>query len=851
MSWKLTPVPAEKRTPQPTGAKWVQAGVYLLMLAGCVLVWMLEYDIPKIPQALLGAALGAVGAVAVYLLPKKPALWLAGGGALAYAAALLAMLGRVRLGASYASALIYARFTEVFHRYYFPAQAPRSVAGLSAFGLFLIFAMILLAVLLGLAVLRAHSFWLSFLICIPSFWFAYAKDGMPPVFPTLMLFCAWCALLLKGTSSRLRPKQSAVMQLSAMVLCLVVTGSSLAIFEISGYQKNKEVLATRVQLERVRSSLEDAIQNGEVAELLGDLGFGYGTGTVGSRSVTRVNLAKSGKLGFGSGDAFTITGLVPDSGTQYLRGFSCDVYTGSSWEQSSPGNYPFKDWAFQPLTFNPYYASPNAYIVPNGLLSALQKAYLVQTRPPTFPITVAYKETPRYIHTPYGLTAVAGDGETAAFTRDAFLAPVTGASSFELYQDVYTGATRTFDSGYSFVTDPGLPGLVGIYYDDDLDLDSVFFEEGDGVRYDFWEAPAEYRNWFQRIQNQHEKFLESYGPLFFSTHTAEDVADYGLFAVQQYLQLPVGLGDELREFAAWFGLHPAESEADWNQLAYLTGQLLRGFGRYTLSPGRMPAGSDFVTFFLQESQAGYCVHYASAGVAILRALGVPSRYVEGYVIGTKDVEEGEPFAVPKKNSHAWVEVWQSNLGWVPLEVTPGGPNSAHPEPTIPATSSSSPTNEPDTPNDSNSESKKTPKQNTGDVSQSDDSSVAAGRTGGAKGTSGGIGAGPVLEIIGGFLLLAVLIAMPSLVHNRRFQKFRQRDVNLAVLAMYRYLEKLDAFGYASSDAMLHLAEKARFSQYRLDADEYAQMLTELTNARATLLETLPPFKRLWFYCRGL
>ena len=65
--------------------------------------------------------------------------------------------------------------------------------------------------------------------------------------------------------------------------------------------------------------------------------------------------------------------------------------------------------------------------------------------------------------------------------------------------------------------------------------------------------------------------------------------------------------------------------------------------RYDLNPGVLPEGNDFVEYFLYENKKGYCVHFASAGAVILRAMGIPARYVEGYVINQEDFENAAMF----------------------------------------------------------------------------------------------------------------------------------------------------------------------------------------------------------------
>nr|MBP3599329.1 transglutaminase domain-containing protein [Eubacterium sp.] len=67
--------------------------------------------------------------------------------------------------------------------------------------------------------------------------------------------------------------------------------------------------------------------------------------------------------------------------------------------------------------------------------------------------------------------------------------------------------------------------------------------------------------------------------------------------------------------------------------------------------------------------------YASKAVLLYRGLGIPARYVEGYLADGTDAEQGEDryyrVEVQAKDAHAWVEIYKDGVGWIPVDVTPG------------------------------------------------------------------------------------------------------------------------------------------------------------------------------------
>lgn len=66
--------------------------------------------------------------------------------------------------------------------------------------------------------------------------------------------------------------------------------------------------------------------------------------------------------------------------------------------------------------------------------------------------------------------------------------------------------------------------------------------------------------------------------------------------------------------------------------------------------------------------SGVCQDFAHVALALLRARGIPARYVSGYLHPSADAQPGQSMA---GQSHAWVEAWVGD--WLPFDPTNGGP----------------------------------------------------------------------------------------------------------------------------------------------------------------------------------
>lgn len=85
---------------------------------------------------------------------------------------------------------------------------------------------------------------------------------------------------------------------------------------------------------------------------------------------------------------------------------------------------------------------------------------------------------------------------------------------------------------------------------------------------------------------------------------------------------------------------------------------------------RFDAGATDVTTPLAEvmqERHGVCQDFAHVAAAALRSVGLPARYVSGYIETVPP--PGEPKLIGVDASHAWCSVWAGELGWLDFDPT--------------------------------------------------------------------------------------------------------------------------------------------------------------------------------------
>jgi transglutaminase-like putative cysteine protease len=87
---------------------------------------------------------------------------------------------------------------------------------------------------------------------------------------------------------------------------------------------------------------------------------------------------------------------------------------------------------------------------------------------------------------------------------------------------------------------------------------------------------------------------------------------------------------------------------------------------YTLEPP--PLERDPVDQFLFQTRRGFCEHFASSFAVMMRAAGVPTRVVTGYLGGEINPVDGY-LVVRQSEAHAWAEIWTRDDGWIRVDPT--------------------------------------------------------------------------------------------------------------------------------------------------------------------------------------
>ncbi|HET7325044.1 MAG TPA: transglutaminaseTgpA domain-containing protein, partial [Halococcus sp.] len=161
---------------------------------------------------------------------------------------------------------------------------------------------------------------------------------------------------------------------------------------------------------------------------------------------------------------------------------------------------------------------------------------------------------------------------------------------------------------------------------------------------------------------------ESQRPLWTPNELRSAGQDYPESVENRYTQLPDSTPERVANATTRL---TSRADNPYDKARIIEGWLQRS-KTYSLNVSR-PNGN-IADSFLFEMDEGYCTYFATTMVVMLRTQGIPARFVTGYTPGQRVAEN--KWVVRGLDSHAWVEVYFPDVGWVRFDPTPSGPRSS-------------------------------------------------------------------------------------------------------------------------------------------------------------------------------
>lgn len=312
-------------------------------------------------------------------------------------------------------------------------------------------------------------------------------------------------------------------------------------------------------------------------------------------------------------------------------------------------------------------------------------------------------------------------------------------------------------------------------------------------------------------------------------NNSAEAEDYKTFVYDTYLEIPRTTQIELRRIAEQEGF--LDSELTVSEKIEMVKNYISSSKTYSLKTPKMPSDKDFATWFLNESDTGYCVHFATAGTLMLRALGIPARYVTGYYA---TAYANQTVTVTTDNAHAWVEYYSDTAGWIPLECTPSSFQPARyvgsqrasggtqPTTVEPTTAPTAPTN--------GTVSHSTKPKN--DIKSSFE-------------FNGFTIAMMSLGIVA--LALIAIFSRRIIIIKKRKQRFETGRNNKRAICIYKELKNLTKISHILiTDEVKSVYEKARFSNHTISDDELKIIENAYYNSVEEIYNNLPRIKKPYY-----
>lgn len=319
---------------------------------------------------------------------------------------------------------------------------------------------------------------------------------------------------------------------------------------------------------------------------------------------------------------------------------------------------------------------------------------------------------------------------------------------------------------------------------------------------------------------------------------------YQKYVTEEYLSVPNELKDKLMQFinqnSANNGLTVEVLKQTMNEkeMADYIRKLLSETTVYDIDAGKLPENRDFVDYFLFENKKGSCTHYATTGTLLLRCLGVPARYTTGFLLKSSDFKEGTA-QIRNYRSHAWVEIYLENRGWIPIEMTPAQTLSQQVDilDQLRENSSTTQTNQ----------NAQTSTTTTNENQQT--TSTTENRQGNS--TAQQVNWTDLISEYSHYfiaIIVLILISVGYRIVSRKYMTFkvRRKSSNQEIILYYCRVQRMSRFGQAIPENIVQIANKAKFSQHQMTDEEMQQMIMACETFAQEVYQSLRGYHRFIF-----
>lgn len=301
----------------------------------------------------------------------------------------------------------------------------------------------------------------------------------------------------------------------------------------------------------------------------------------------------------------------------------------------------------------------------------------------------------------------------------------------------------------------------------------------------------------------------------FSRIEISGTSKYDDFA-QCYLSLPNDTKQAMLEIAERNNIKDL-SKSDISQTVAAVKDFVSHSASYSLNTQKVPDGRDVAEWFLNDAETGYCMHFANAAAVMLRALGVPARYVTGYCANVVDGKA----TVTSDNAHAWVEYFDERIGWIPLDATSSDfevPQATESVQTTTQAQTTSPTTQPTTQKPT--------------VNEKSNTKVKI--------------SAPVVWLIIIILIIALAAIRIILIRILRKRSFTHKNYKSRTICIYRYLSKISALAHWKLPGRIEkIGTKARYSNHNITKEEYIMIFNYVPVFRKGTLRKMPILKKIY------